>query len=135
MGGFAARKVEQVVSNVEVVIAIELLASCQALEFFRPLQTTEPLERVYELVRSEVRKRCARAQAVSLYHRPSPAHSRIVGTVHLSEPVLRPRPPLSPQVSPWDKDRHMSPDIDAVTRMVRDGRLLEAAFPGYADAD
>ena len=40
MGGFAARKCLQVVRNVEKVIAIELLAACQAIEFLRPLKTT-----------------------------------------------------------------------------------------------
>lgn len=52
MGGFAARKVLQVVENVERVIAIELLAACQAIEFLRPLKTTDPLEEAYDLVRS-----------------------------------------------------------------------------------
>jgi len=55
MGGFAARKALQVVRNVEKVIAIELLAACQAIEFLRPLKTTQPLEEVYKLVRSVVR--------------------------------------------------------------------------------
>jgi len=52
MGGMAARKAIQVVENVERVIAIELLAACQALEFHRPLRTTEGLEAVVALVRS-----------------------------------------------------------------------------------
>ncbi|KAI1301718.1 Histidine ammonia-lyase [Halotydeus destructor] len=52
MGGFAARKALDVVENVEKVVAIELLAACQAIEFLRPLKTTEPLEHVYRLVRS-----------------------------------------------------------------------------------
>ncbi|CAG2105925.1 unnamed protein product [Medioppia subpectinata] len=51
MGGFAARKVLQVIENVEKIIAIELLAACQAIEFLRPLRTTMPLEAVYGLVR------------------------------------------------------------------------------------
>lgn len=55
MGGFAARKAVTVVENVEKVIAIELLAACQAIEFLRPLKTTEPLEAVYALVRSVVK--------------------------------------------------------------------------------
>ena len=55
MGGFSARKVLQVVENVERVIAIELLAACQAIEFLRPLKTTDPLEEVYNLVRSVVK--------------------------------------------------------------------------------
>lgn len=51
MGGWAARKSLRVVEHVERVLAIELLCACQALEFLRPLSTTEPLERVYKLVR------------------------------------------------------------------------------------
>jgi len=54
MGGFAARKCLQVVRNVEKVIAIELLAACQAIEFLRPLKTTQPLEEVCKVVRSVV---------------------------------------------------------------------------------
>lgn len=45
----------EVVENVEKVIAIELLAACQAIEFLRPLKTTVPLEEVYNVVRSVVR--------------------------------------------------------------------------------
>ncbi|XP_036375702.1 histidine ammonia-lyase-like [Megalops cyprinoides] len=55
MGGWSARKALQVVEHVEQVLAIELLAACQALEFHRPLKATAPLEAVYELVRSVVR--------------------------------------------------------------------------------
>ncbi|KDO22548.1 histidine ammonia-lyase [Saprolegnia parasitica CBS 223.65] len=54
MGGFAARKALTVVTHVETVLAIELLAACQALEFHRPLKTTDALEAVYRLVRSRV---------------------------------------------------------------------------------
>ncbi|KAK2832235.1 hypothetical protein Q7C36_015697 [Tachysurus vachellii] len=55
MGGWAARKALKVVEHVEQVLAIELLTACQALEFHRPLKTTAPLEKVYELLRSVVR--------------------------------------------------------------------------------
>mmetsp|Transcript_6325 Transcript_6325/g.12855 ORF Transcript_6325/g.12855 Transcript_6325/m.12855 type:complete len:736 (+) Transcript_6325:479-2686(+) len=54
MGGYAARKALQVVENVEHVLAIELLAACQAIEFHRPLRTTEPLEAIVALVRDNV---------------------------------------------------------------------------------
>ncbi|KAM9958645.1 hypothetical protein ACTFIW_012234 [Dictyostelium discoideum] len=54
MGGWSARKCLNVVENVENVLAIELLAACQGLDFRRPLKTTEPLEAVYQLVRSKV---------------------------------------------------------------------------------
>lgn len=81
MGGWAARKALRVVEHVEQgkpfpllhppslfyhrllerprclfsVLAIELLAGCQGIEFLRPLRTTTPLEKVYELVRSVVK--------------------------------------------------------------------------------
>ena len=37
------------------VIAVELLAACQAIEFLRPLKTTVPPEEVIKVVRSVVR--------------------------------------------------------------------------------
>lgn len=55
MGGFAARKALQIVSNVENVLAIELLCACQAIEFFRPLKTTPALEVVHAIVRRHVK--------------------------------------------------------------------------------
>lgn len=55
MGGFAARKCLRVVEHVEQVLAIELMATCQAMDFIRPLKTTAPLEEVYRLVRSHVK--------------------------------------------------------------------------------
>ncbi|XP_037016088.2 histidine ammonia-lyase isoform X1 [Artibeus jamaicensis] len=55
MGGWAARKALRVIEHVEQVLAIELLAACQGIEFLRPLKTTTPLEKVYNLVRSVVR--------------------------------------------------------------------------------
>ncbi|KAL7982525.1 hypothetical protein Chor_010123 [Crotalus horridus] len=55
MGGWAARKALKVIEHVEQVLAIELFAACQGIEFLRPLRTTTPLEKVYDLVRSVVR--------------------------------------------------------------------------------
>lgn len=61
----------------EFILAIELLAACQGIEFLRPLKTTEPLEAVYSLVRKVVK--------------------------------------------PWEKDRYMAPDIEAVLELVKEG--------------
>ncbi|XP_060764566.1 histidine ammonia-lyase [Neoarius graeffei] len=55
MGGWAARKALRVIEHVEQVLAIEMLAACQGIEFLRPLHTTTPLEKVYDLVRSVVK--------------------------------------------------------------------------------
>lgn len=54
MGGFAARKALTVVEHVEAVVAIEILAACQALDLLRPLRTTAPLEALHALVRTRV---------------------------------------------------------------------------------
>uniref|UniRef100_A0A8C6MFC3 Histidine ammonia-lyase n=1 Tax=Nothobranchius furzeri TaxID=105023 RepID=A0A8C6MFC3_NOTFU len=88
MGGWAARKSLRVVEHVEQVLAIELLVACQGIEFLRPLRTTTPLEKVYELVRSVVK--------------------------------------------PWIKDRFMSPDIEAVHRLIIDQKVWDVAKP-YID--
>ncbi|XP_077300181.1 histidine ammonia-lyase-like isoform X2 [Arctopsyche grandis] len=82
MGGFSARKALMVIENVEKVIAIELLAACQAIEFLRPLKTTVPLEEVHKVVRGVVRA--------------------------------------------WDKDRYMSPDIEAVTNLLLEEKIWNA---------
>ncbi|XP_046890017.1 histidine ammonia-lyase [Hypomesus transpacificus] len=85
MGGWAARKALRVVEHVEQVLAIELLAACQGIEFLRPLRTTTPLEKVYDLVRSVVK--------------------------------------------PWIKDRFMSPDIEAIHRVLLDQKVWKVAQP------
>ncbi|XP_072025814.1 histidine ammonia-lyase-like [Amphiura filiformis] len=85
MGGFAARKALQVVEHVEQVLAIELLAACQGIEFLRPLKTTAPLEEVHKIVRSVV--------------------------------------------APWNKDRYMSPAIDAVTKLLQEGKIWKVVKP------
>ena len=56
MGGWSARKALKVINNVENILAIELLAGCQALEFFHAngLTTTEPLEAVFNTVRKYI---------------------------------------------------------------------------------
>ncbi|VDP77031.1 unnamed protein product [Echinostoma caproni] len=91
MGPFAARKCLQVVQNVEHVLAIELLCACQALEFLRPLKSTQPLEAVYRLVRGV-----------------SPA---------------------------WENDRFMSPEIEAVTALIRAGKIWDVVKPYVAQYD
>uniref|UniRef100_A0A672M8I4 Histidine ammonia-lyase-like n=1 Tax=Sinocyclocheilus grahami TaxID=75366 RepID=A0A672M8I4_SINGR len=41
--------------HIRILLAIELLAACQGIEFLRPLRTTTPLEKVYDLVRATVK--------------------------------------------------------------------------------
>jgi histidine ammonia-lyase len=53
MGVTAAHKAARVVTNVRRILAVEVLAACQALEFHRPLETSAPLEAVHALLRSQ----------------------------------------------------------------------------------
>jgi histidine ammonia-lyase len=54
MGMTAALKLAQVVKNVELILAIELLSAAQGLEFLKPLQPARRLQSVYERVRTIV---------------------------------------------------------------------------------
>ena len=52
MATFAARRLQQMLRNTEYIVAIELLAAAQGIEFLRPLQSSPVLEGILELVRS-----------------------------------------------------------------------------------
>lgn len=54
MGSIAARKLWQVLDNVERVLAIELLCAAQGVDLLRPLHTSQPLENVIAAVRQRV---------------------------------------------------------------------------------
>lgn len=54
MGANAATKLYQVVHNTERVLAIELLNAAQALEFRRPMRSSEPLEQLVSAFREVV---------------------------------------------------------------------------------
>ncbi len=54
MSPIAARKLAAIVGNLERVLAIEAIAAFQAMEFLRPLASSEPLERVRRAFRRSV---------------------------------------------------------------------------------
>ncbi len=54
MGTIAARKARQILSNVEYVLAIELLCAMQALDFMREFKSGDGVEPAYKLVREKV---------------------------------------------------------------------------------
>lgn len=56
MGSISGRKFNQVLGNIEKILAIELMLACQGIEFRRPLKTSKLLEEVHKLVRSKVQK-------------------------------------------------------------------------------
>lgn len=54
MGSIAARKLWQVMDNVERVLSIEILCAAQGVDLLRPLTSSERLERVIATVRTDV---------------------------------------------------------------------------------
>jgi histidine ammonia-lyase len=54
MGTIAARKLTQVLTNAKTVVAMELMAACQGLDFLRPLKSTPVIEATYDLIRTRV---------------------------------------------------------------------------------
>jgi histidine ammonia-lyase len=54
MGSISGRKLNQVLDNLEYILAIELLTACQAIEFRRPLKSSEILEFAHGYVRQYV---------------------------------------------------------------------------------
>jgi histidine ammonia-lyase len=54
MGMTAALKLRQVVNNAELVLAIELMAAAEGIEYRAPLRSSEPVERARALIRKYV---------------------------------------------------------------------------------
>ena len=54
MGSISGRKLNWVLDNLEFILAIELLSACQAIEFRRPLKSSELLEFAHHYVREFV---------------------------------------------------------------------------------
>jgi histidine ammonia-lyase len=54
MGANGAVKCKRVIDNVEKVLAIELLTAVQAIDFRRPLKTSEQLENIIVSFRKEI---------------------------------------------------------------------------------
>ena len=53
MGPIACEKIQTIQKNLEQILAIELLAGCQALDFLRPLRSNDSIEAIHSFVRSQ----------------------------------------------------------------------------------
>jgi histidine ammonia-lyase len=51
MATFAARRLQPMIANTATILAIELLAAAQGIEFLRPLASSAPLEAAHALLR------------------------------------------------------------------------------------
>lgn len=56
MGSISGRKFNQVLGNLENILAVELMFGAQGLEFRRPAKSSKSIEKAFELIRSKVPK-------------------------------------------------------------------------------
>jgi len=56
MGSISGRKFNQILGNLEKILAIELMYAAQALEFRRPNRCSDILEKNYDIIRAKVSK-------------------------------------------------------------------------------
>ncbi|MFT4984785.1 MAG: histidine ammonia-lyase [Flavobacteriales bacterium] len=56
MGSISGRKFNQILGNLEKILAIELMYGAQALEFRRPLKASDIIEKNFDLIRKHVDK-------------------------------------------------------------------------------
>jgi len=56
MGSVSAMKLTEIVRNTEIVVAIQLMAAAQALDFKRPLKGGNGTEAAYQVIRSKLEK-------------------------------------------------------------------------------
>jgi len=54
MATFAARRLQPMISNTAHILAIEMLAAAQGIDFLRPLKSSEPLELLHTAVRDAI---------------------------------------------------------------------------------
>ena len=56
MGMAGARRIQPMIANLRNILAIELLAACQGLDFLAPLRTGPEAQKAYDLVRATSNK-------------------------------------------------------------------------------
>jgi len=56
MGSVTAKKLTEIIRNTEIVVAIQLMAAAQALDFKRPLKGGKGTEAAYSVIRSKLEK-------------------------------------------------------------------------------
>lgn len=56
MGSISGRKFNQVLGNLENILAVELMFAAQGLEFRRPAKCSQYVENAYDLIRTKVKK-------------------------------------------------------------------------------
>ena len=89
MATFAARRLQPMIQNTAHILGIELLAAAQGIEFLRPLKSSQALEQVHALLRSEIS-----AMTQDRYLAPDMAHATTLVTRGALSGIFRTLPGL-----------------------------------------
>ena len=89
MATFAARRLQAMIANTAHILGIELLAAAQGIEFLRPLKSSDALEQVHALLRSEIS-----ALTQDRYLAPDMAHATTLVTSGALSGIFRTLPGL-----------------------------------------
>ncbi|MEQ8470564.1 MAG: histidine ammonia-lyase [Marinoscillum sp.] len=54
MGSISARKLNQVITNLENILAVELICAAQAFDYRKPMKSSKTLDACHELIRSQI---------------------------------------------------------------------------------
>ena len=73
MATYATRRLHTMCENLATIVAIEILAACQGIDFRKPLKTSAALQSVYEKIRKHV----------EFYEEDRPFHEDIQRVTHL----------------------------------------------------
>ncbi len=89
MATFAARRLQAMIANTAHILGIELLAAAQGIEFLRPLKSSDALEQVHALLRTEIS-----AMTQDRYLAPDMAHATTLVTSGALSSIFRTLPGL-----------------------------------------
>ena len=89
MATFAARRLQDMITNTAHILGIEWLAAAQAIEFLRPLRSSPALEQAHALLREQVPP-----LAQDRYLAPDIAHAHALVRDGALSPILRSLPGL-----------------------------------------
>lgn len=84
MATFAARRLQPMIANTAHILGIELLAAAQGIEFLRPLKSSDALEQVHALLRTQIS-----AMTQDRYLAPDMAHATTLVTSGALSSIFR----------------------------------------------
>ena len=84
MGSISGRRLNEIASNVEQILSIELLCASQALDYHNPLKSSPSLSLIHEIVRSKI----SHAEEDRIFHQDIESAHEIIKSAELFEALV-----------------------------------------------